>query len=167
MKYKCIQDYSFNRQNVMSAGDVIVLDDNNLYNVSTGLDFRDIKDYRPYICKCLEAITDEQSIRPCPKQEYKPNTDTGRFKAVTEEMLNIFERKNHDYGNSFEQSLNEFGLGASAIRLNDKMNRLKSLTKQSALVKDESIKDTLMDMANYAIMTIIWLDKQQCDSARR
>ena len=40
------------------------------------------------------------------------------------------------------------------------MNRIESLTKKEAQVKDESIKDTLLDMANYAIMTVMWMDKK-------
>ena len=41
------------------------------------------------------------------------------------------------------------------------MNRTKSLIKKEAQVKDESIKDTLLDMANYAIMTVMWMNKNQ------
>ena len=44
------------------------------------------------------------------------------------------------------------------IRLEDKLNRLKSLLKKESLVTDEKIEDTLMDLANYAIMTLIELD---------
>lgn len=83
-----------------------------------------------------------------------------QFDSIVQKMEHIYATKNHDYGNSFEQSLNEFGVTASAIRLGDKINRFKSLIKKEAKVKDEPIKDTLLDMANYAIMTIIWLNKQ-------
>ena len=41
------------------------------------------------------------------------------------------------------------------------MNRIKSLVKKEAQVKDESIKDTLLDMANYTIMTVMWMNKNQ------
>ena len=50
---------------------------------------------------------------------------------------------------------------ASVVRVGDKMNRIKSLIKKEAQVKDESIKDTLLDMANYAIMTVMWMNKNQ------
>ena len=40
--------------------------------------------------------------------------------------------------------------------MNNKFNRIKSLTKNDNLVKDESIEDTLVDLANYSIMTLIW-----------
>ena len=66
------------------------------------------------------------------------------------------ERKNKDYGNAADASYREFGLISYVIRLNDKMKRLKSLTKPGAeqKVKSESIEDTLMDLAAYAIMAI-------------
>ena len=83
-----------------------------------------------------------------------------QFMSITHNMAKTYAAKNHDYGNSFEQSLDKFGLVASVVRLGDKMNRIESLTKKEAQVKDESIKDTLLDMANYAIMTIMWMDKK-------
>lgn len=84
-----------------------------------------------------------------------------QFMSITQNMAKIYAAKNHDYGNSFEESLDEFGLVASVVRMGDKMNRIKSLIKKEAQVKDESIKDTLLDIANYAIMTIMWMNKNQ------
>ena len=81
-----------------------------------------------------------------------------QFKSITEEMLQTYIRKNHDYGDSFNKSLDKFGLIASVVRMNDKMERVESLMNKEALVKDESIKDTLLDMANYAIMTVMWMN---------
>lgn len=83
-----------------------------------------------------------------------------QFMSITQNMAKTYAAKNHDYGNSFEESLDEFGLVASVVRLGDKMNRIKSLIKKEAQVRDESIKDTLLDMANYAIMTVMWMDKK-------
>ena len=87
-------------------------------------------------------------------------TSVDRFKTITEKMLDTYERKNHDYGNSFDESLNEFGLVASVVRINDKINRLKSLYNKDAKVADESLRDTLMDLANYSIMTVMWMDSK-------
>ncbi len=101
------------------------------------------------------------------------------FKGITSKMAETYEKKNHDYGDSFDKSLDKFGLIASVVRLGDKMNRIESLTcktvqnpeypsvsvKDANLVKDESIRDTLLDMANYAIMTVMWMDNQKkCDN---
>lgn len=85
--------------------------------------------------------------------------EVGPFIDITNSLTKIYQAKNQDYGNSFEKSLYKFGLVASIIRLSDKMNRIESLSQTKAKVKDESIEDTLFDLANYAIMTVIWLRK--------
>ena len=75
------------------------------------------------------------------------------------ELNNIYEKKNADYGNSFENSLDKHGLIAAIVRMDDKMNRVTTLNKTAEqLVNDESVRDTLMDLANYAIMSVMWLD---------
>lgn len=83
-----------------------------------------------------------------------------QFMDITTNMAKTHAAKNHDYGNSFEQSLDKFGLLAAVVRMGDKMNRIESLSKKEAEVKDESIKDTLLDLANYAIMTVMWLNRK-------
>ena len=85
----------------------------------------------------------------------------GPFIDITNSLTKIYQAKNQDYGNSFETSLYKFGLVASIIRLSDKMNRIECLSQTKAKVKDESIEDTLLDLANYAIMTVIWLRKNR------
>lgn len=77
---------------------------------------------------------------------------------ICSELNALYERKNHDYGDSFHKSFEEYGLIMSCIRLEDKLNRLKQLSNgDDQKVLDESICDTLMDLANYAIMTILEL----------
>ena len=83
------------------------------------------------------------------------------FEGVQKELKEIYEKKNADYGNSFEDSLNEFGTLPTAIRLNEKVNRLKSLCVGKQQVKDESIEDTLKDIANYCIITLKWLKNRK------
>lgn len=71
-------------------------------------------------------------------------------------LTDLYRRKNADYGDSFGKSFAEYGMSMPCIRLEDKLNRLKALTRSgNAQVKDESIQDTLLDLANYAIMTVI------------
>jgi hypothetical protein len=89
------------------------------------------------------------------------DTRVGPFIDITDSLTEIYQAKNQDYGNSFEKTLDRFGLVASIIRLSDKMNRIESLSQTKAKVKDESIEDTLLDLANYAIMTVIWLRKNR------
>lgn len=89
------------------------------------------------------------------------NENVTDFWMLTERMTELYSRKNRDYGNSFDESLDEDGMLNSKIRLNDKMRRFQQLIKEDALVKDESIEDTLMDIANYAIMTIKWMEENK------
>lgn len=83
------------------------------------------------------------------------------FKSITSQILNTYIKKNHDYGNSFDKSMDEFGMTSAVIRMNDKLERLKTLSRKESMVKDESVKDTLLDLANYAIMTVMYLKKHE------
>lgn len=80
-----------------------------------------------------------------------------------DELLQTFVDKNADYGNSFESSLEEYGLIAALIRMEDKMGRLRTLIKSEAKVKDESISDTLRDLSNYALMASVWFDHKDIE----
>ena len=69
------------------------------------------------------------------------------------ESIEIYRKKNTDYGDSFGKSIKEFGNIAALIRIGDKYNRLKALTKNGYQeVLDELIIDTLVDLANYSMM---------------
>ena len=117
----------------------------------------DMASLSPEMCARLKTV--EQGLmdlgsRPVLSDNVQP------FMDITTNMAKTYAAKNHDYGNSFEQSCDKFGIIASVVRLGDKMNRIESLTTKEAEVKDESIKDTLLDLANYAIMTVMWLNQQ-------
>lgn len=87
-----------------------------------------------------------------------------RHREICDELNEIYKRKNHDYGDSFHQTYLEEGLAMARIRLSDKLNRFKTLSKLSTngtdqqQVTDESMRDTLLDLANYAILTILELE---------
>ena len=83
-----------------------------------------------------------------------------RHKKLCEELNALYERKNHDYGDSFHSSFVEEGLAMSRIRLGDKLNRFKTLSRnpERQQVDEESMRDTLIDLANYALMTVMELD---------
>ena len=84
-----------------------------------------------------------------------------RFSEITKEMSQTYERKNNDYSDSFGQSIKEFGPAAGVVRISDKFNRLKSLLSgKEQLVNDESILDTLTDMACYCIMLRMELENE-------
>ena len=79
------------------------------------------------------------------------------MESILNEIRQLHNRKNADYGDSFDKTLDEFGLVASATRMSDKFNRFKSLIKNPAQIQDEKIEDTLIDLASYAMMTVKWM----------
>lgn len=83
---------------------------------------------------------------------------------ICKELNKTYERKNHDYGNSFGQTYQKLGIISAVTRITDKYNRLVSLATlqpSERQVQDESISDTLLDMANYCIMTEMELRREK------
>ena len=94
------------------------------------------------------------------KYSNKP-TNVQQHMKITIELNELYEKKNKDYGDSFHTSFVEEGMAMARIRLSDKLSRFKTLTKSvQQEVKDESIRDTLIDLANYAIMTVMEMDRK-------
>lgn len=88
-----------------------------------------------------------------------------RHAEICKEINNLYERKNHDYGDSFHQTFVEEGMAMARIRLGDKFNRFKTLSRSGEQkVNDESIRDTLIDLANYAIMTVLEMEVSDHDA---
>lgn len=85
------------------------------------------------------------------------------FEMVAAEMLNMYQRKNADYGNSFAETIREFGFIPAVARINDKLKRVKNIVKgrEMNIIKDESLRDNLMDIAVYSVLTIMELDNQK------
>ena len=85
-----------------------------------------------------------------------------QHKELCTELNILYEKKNSDYGDSFHKTFLEEGYAMARVRLDDKLNRFKELSRKSgtdAKVTDESIRDTLVDLANYALMTVMELDR--------
>ena len=77
---------------------------------------------------------------------------------VQKEGYELFVKKNKDYGDAFAN----FGPVGVIVRLGDKIQRLASVTKNSVtLVEDESVRDTLLDLHNYAAMALLLLDEKK------
>lgn len=78
-------------------------------------------------------------------------------------QLDTYREKNADYGNAFEKSMDEDGILVAKIRIGDKIRRINSLIKNGGegQVKDEKLEDTYLDLANYCVMTVLWIRKQQ------
>ena len=87
---------------------------------------------------------------------------TQMHQTLLDELHRIYVCKNHDYGDSFGQTYEKLGIISAITRISDKYNRLVSLTTNhlEAKVFDETISDTLLDMANYCIMTVIEIMKE-------
>lgn len=84
-----------------------------------------------------------------------------KHKQICDELNVLYAKKNHDYGDSFHLSYLEEGMAMPRIRLGDKLNRFKALSHNgNQEVNDESIRDTLIDLANYAIMTILEMENE-------
>tara|TARA_B110000503_G_C6901330_1_gene310838 strand:- start:17 stop:334 length:318 start_codon:yes stop_codon:yes gene_type:complete len=78
------------------------------------------------------------------------------FKKVQKEGLELFEKKNKDYGDAFKQD----GTVGVLIRMGDKINRLKHITKNKVeFVDNETMRDTLIDLHNYSAMAIMLINK--------
>lgn len=84
------------------------------------------------------------------------------YYSVVGRMKDIYAAKNADYGNSFEMTLDKYGIIGAIIRMQDKMNRIDGYYWKPEEDKkvDESLIDTLEDLGNYAIMTSVWLRNQ-------
>lgn len=84
-----------------------------------------------------------------------------KFKEIVDGMLDLYQRKQADYGDSAAKTFNEWGLVSFLVRMEDKMNRVINLTQKQGETKvaDEKIEDTLLDLANYSIMALIELDR--------
>ena len=79
-----------------------------------------------------------------------------QMKAVQAEALELFTRKNADYGDAFAT----YGVIGVLMRIDDKIQRSMSITKTGVnLVSDEGIRDTLIDLHNYAAMALMLLDE--------
>ena len=84
-----------------------------------------------------------------------------RFNALADKEKEIYKQKNEKYGNSFDKSVEKYGLISALTRISDKFNRLETLIlSHSNGTDDESLIDTLMDMANYCNMTILALENE-------
>ena len=84
------------------------------------------------------------------------------FEDTQKELTELYKKKNKDYGNSFEQSLNQYGLLPTIIRLKEKITRADNIyANNKSAIAEESIEDTLKDIANYSIITLTWLKNKK------
>ena len=81
-----------------------------------------------------------------------------QMRQVQNEGLELFKKKNSDYGDAFAN----YGVVGVLVRMGDKIARLQSITTKSvSLVNTESLRDTLIDLHNYSAMAIMLLDEDK------
>lgn len=110
---------------------------------------------------------DDTMIKPdtegAMNKEIKPKENMDNLvdhAGICAELTNTYRKKNADYGNSFSRAVEKYGLVSALTRISDKFNRLESLIlHKEQEVKDESVQDTLLDLANYCIMTVMEIRK--------
>lgn len=106
-----------------------------------------------------KALT-ERYEKAFPDSVIVPSAKVDKHQMICTELNALYAKKNHDYGDSFHLSFVEEGMAMARIRLGDKLNRFKTLSRATEqAVSDESLRDTLIDLANYAIMTIMELEE--------
>lgn len=100
----------------------------------------------------------EKSACPVPKTR-----ELLSYEEVMQKLHDVYVRKNSDYGDSFSKSLNKYGEVAAMVRIEDKKNRLDSLfgKENDRMVANESLDDTIEDIANYFIMWRAWRQRQK------
>ena len=79
-----------------------------------------------------------------------------QMKKIQNEALELFAKKNIDYGDAFAK----YGVIGVLMRIEDKLKRSMSITKNGVnLISDEGIRDTLIDLHNYSAMALMLLDE--------
>ena len=104
----------------------------------------------------------QRNMSPFDYSGPKFTDDELRFRNITEKMRETFLKKNHDYVNSFNETWDEFGdkgIITALKQISHKYHRLMNIGLGTKPLVDESIDDTLLDMANYCILTIMELEK--------
>ena len=82
-----------------------------------------------------------------------------KFEDLTKEMFDTYKLKNEKYGDSFGKSIYKYGMIATLTRISDKFNRFEQMVlNDNNGTPDESLRDTLLDMASYCVMTIVELE---------
>lgn len=88
-------------------------------------------------------------------------TKIERHEELCDNLHELYVQKNKAYGDSFGETYRKLGLISAITRISDKYNRIVNLaTNENIPIGDESIVDTLADLANYALMTAMEIQIQ-------
>lgn len=90
-----------------------------------------------------------------------------KHKDLCKELHETYVKKNSDYKGSFHETYKQFGIVSALTRITDKYNRIINLAQNdNYMVKNESLRDTCLDLAGYLIMTVMELDTNEKRRAR-
>lgn len=118
------------------ASVILDTEDNKIEFLSNSLD--------DLVNKIIDVLKDHEEDR---------DPSEARFKEISLSLSDLYSKKNPVYGNSFERSLKKYGKISGLTRISDKFNRLeKIITNPDIETNDESLEDTLLDLASYCIM---------------
>ena len=84
--------------------------------------------------------------------------------SICKQLNQTYQEKNADYGDSFSETYRKLGIISAVTRISDKTNRLISLagkTEAERMVKDETLRDTLIDLAGYAVLTLLEMEEAE------
>ena len=91
-------------------------------------------------------------------------TRKNEFAEILDPVDELLEQKNHDYGRSYDRLREEFGEVSFLIRLDDKVNRLKTLIKHPAKVTTEAAEDTIKDIIGYCTLEFCYRREHEQDA---
>ena len=101
---------------------------------------------------------DKSDVKKPKKSAPKVSNDLSYISKIALEVAELVNRKNHDYGKSFDKSVDKYGAAAYFLRIADKISRAETLSNKDALVLDEKIEDTLKDIIGYTLLYINYLN---------
>ena len=119
-------------------------------NIKITKDYTKYLSHIPSFSKNKTQMTREQKV--------------ARHLEIVKTLNQLYDSKGHDYGDSFGETYQKLGIISALTRISDKYNRLISLAtkpEEERKVKDESIQDTLLDLSNYCIMTVIEMEAEK------
>ena len=112
----------------------------------------------------MDSISNFKLNIDSPKNTETNSSRVSQMQLVQNESLELFKRKNQDYGDAFAN----YGVLGVLVRMGDKIARLQSIsTKSVSLVNSESLRDTLMDLHNYSAMAIMLLDEDENENEEK
>lgn len=85
------------------------------------------------------------------------------FNSYTKLLMETFAKKRRDYGPTTTETFEKFGPVSMLVRMHDKLGRLDNLLGGENTPHYESAEDTLVDLANYCLITLLEIQKKKCN----